>query len=142
MELTHGYGYTCDNRSLQFPRDQVLYVTFVLDRSTHHSKGLFSLHPTPFHYTDPQLKLYQNSQEIDQYTGDRSHAHLTEYVQDKSRVFARSLAQNVLVESGREKATSGVNAEGISVNAGEEELDRMIKDGPVFVKFYAPWCGQ
>jgi hypothetical protein len=96
----------------------------------------------PFHHTDPQLKLYQNSQEIDQYAGDRSHAHLTEYVQDKSRVFARSLAQNVLVESGREKAASGVNAEGISVNAGEEELDRMIKDGPVFVKFYAPWCGQ
>jgi hypothetical protein len=98
--------------------------------------------PTPFHYTDPQLKLYQNSQEIDQYTGDRSHSHLTEYVQDKSRVFARSLAQNVLVESGREKAASGVNAEGISVNAGEEQLDGMIKDGPVFVKFYAPWCGQ
>ncbi|KAG7562713.1 hypothetical protein FFLO_01873 [Filobasidium floriforme] len=90
----------------------------------------------------PQLKLYQNSQEIDQYTGDRSHGHLTEYVQDKSRIFARSLAQNVLVESGREKVTSGVNAEGISVNAGEEELDRMIKDGPVFVKFYAPWCGH
>jgi thiol:disulfide interchange protein len=53
------------------------------------------------------------------------------------------LAQNVLVnESGREKAAATTNAEGVSVSVGEVELERMIQDGPVFVKFYAPWCGQ
>jgi thiol-disulfide isomerase/thioredoxin len=99
------------------------------------------------------LKLYQNGEEIDQYTGDRSHDHLTEYIKDKSSVFARSFAQGVL--KGSTGATSdasvsavgggankGTNVFGDSVEVKEEKLEQLIKEGPVFVKFYAPWCGQ
>lgn len=107
----------------------------IIQRDAHRNPNL------PF--KDPSLKLYQNSKEVDSYTGDRSHGHLTDYIQDKSRNFARSLSQSVLVnEAGQAKAASVVNGEGISVSVQEEELERMIKDGPVFVKYYAPWCGQ
>jgi hypothetical protein len=104
--------------------------------------------------TDPQLKLYQNGVEIDQYTGDRSYDHLSTYIQDKSTVFARSFAQGILdVEDEEDKdedrglegkgGTVGVpNKSGISLVADEEQLDKLITQGPVFVKFYAPWCGQ
>ena len=109
-------------------------------------------HATSLDPTDPQLKLYQNGEEIDQYSGDRSHDHLAEYIKDKSSVFARSFAQGVMKSSTEKSsgdsasvvaiAKKGTNVFGESVEVKEDKLEQLITDGHVFVKFYAPWCGQ
>jgi hypothetical protein len=65
---------------------------------------------------DPQLKLYQNGKEIDQYSGDRSHDHLAEYIKDKSSVFARSFAQGVMKGS-----TEKGSGESVSVAGGTKK---------------------
>jgi hypothetical protein len=84
---------------------------------------------------------------------------LTRYIDEESTVFARGLSQskeNIVHSKGhvmdgttatasahsQVSAPSGPNVSGQSANLDQNSFERLLEEGPAFIKFYAPWCGQ
>lgn len=92
----------------------------------------------------PMIKLYEDGVEKETYAGDRSFENLNDYIEKQSLEY--------VLEHGKRLATGGKGVDGESVRGvnedgevkelGVESLAQLIKDGPAYVKFMAPWCGQ
>lgn len=67
----------------------------------------------------------------------RYYDQLTNYIAEESDKYARSLK----VDTGSDgSASSGPNAAGLVQEVDDEGLDKLREEGPVIVKFFAPWC--
>lgn len=82
------------------------------------------------------LVLHQDGKRVGVYDGDRSYEDLTRYINDHVRDY---------VENSRRDSHSIAEAPNQS---GEVQIldsstfSGLISEGPVFVKFFAPWCGH
>ncbi|KAJ9096608.1 hypothetical protein QFC19_007141 [Naganishia cerealis] len=93
----------------------------------------------------PQIKLYQDGKELEQYSGDRTYETLAEYIENQSKQYVRSLGTNAarseFTEQGIKSASdTSTNSEGIAKEVDHATFERLKSLGPVFVKFYAPCC--
>ncbi|KAJ9102535.1 hypothetical protein QFC21_002936 [Naganishia friedmannii] len=94
---------------------------------------------------DPQLKLYGDGKEFEEYSGDRSYETLAQYIDNQSKQYIRSLDTNAARSEGAEQAVmsasdASVNAKGTAEEVDETTLEHYKSLGPLFVKFYAPCC--
>jgi thiol-disulfide isomerase/thioredoxin len=78
------------------------------------------------------------------YTGDRSLADLSRWIDEQSTLYARG--QLVTGDRHEEEIVlSGFgrpNPDGKVLEVDEAGLDVVVGNGPVLVEFFAPWCGQ
>lgn len=85
----------------------------------------------------PTLLWIESGKKVDKFQGSRSLEELVSYV-------------TKMMGALKEKTTDGVTAENKSdivpatpvVSLTSENFESVIKDGVVFVKFFAPWCGH
>lgn len=88
----------------------------------------------------PMIKLYEDGKEKEIYAGDRSFENLDEYIEKQSLAYVFEHGRRKV--NGGEETRSGVNQDGEVKDLGVESLAQLIKEGPAYVKFMAPWCGQ
>lgn len=97
--------------------------------------------------------LYKDGKLVEQYNNDRSYDSLTGYIEDQSIAYARG--EPLPAETGEGDSEGGVdehkevvrfvgrpNPDGKVIAAEEGRLEEIIKAGPAFVEFFAPWCSQ
>jgi thioredoxin-like negative regulator of GroEL len=92
--------------------------------------------------TDSADYRYKDGQPT-QYSGERSYEKLEEFIDTHSSEYAQAQlpmapSEPDVVSAPRTKP----NPEGRVMEVDELELDKFIRQGPVLVDFYAPWCGQ
>ncbi|KAI5451445.1 hypothetical protein NCC49_001751 [Naganishia albida] len=92
----------------------------------------------------PQIQLYEDGKESEKFTGDRSYETLAKFIDSQSKRYIRSLGAPRDDPSGQSvmSSTAGVNLDGIAEEVDQTRLQQLKEGGPVFVKFYAPWCGH
>jgi thioredoxin-like negative regulator of GroEL len=91
---------------------------------------------------DPQIILYKDGQPT-QYSGDRSYEKLGEFIDTHSSEYAQ--AQLPMAPSEPDVVSTPrtiPNQEGRVMEVDEKGLDAIMRQGPVLVDFYAPWCSQ
>ncbi|KAF8311586.1 thioredoxin-domain-containing protein [Clavulina sp. PMI_390] len=100
------------------------------------------------HY--PYITLYSAGKQIDIYQGDRSFAHLSQYIDEsiKQHLPSPDTLPEATPEVETEPSQSRLGARSYNL-AGEllvlnsvEQFDAAVAEGPLFVKMYAPWCGH
>ncbi|KAG8883171.1 hypothetical protein FRB97_007106 [Tulasnella sp. 331] len=77
------------------------------------------------HY--PDMKLYRNGKELETFEGERSMELLVTYIDSK---IAEHTPSKVM------------NPEGKLLSLSQKTFSNVLEEGPVFVKFFAPWCGH
>jgi thiol-disulfide isomerase/thioredoxin len=92
---------------------------------------------------DPQLELYVDGKRIKEYNDDRNYDFLSKWINDEAVAYART----IVLGSGEDTTTESEpyrhpNPEGKVVEVDAKELQKFKDEGPVFIKFYAPWCTQ
>lgn len=100
---------------------------------------LYSLSFGTMAHRVPRYKDGQPSQ----YSGDRSYDNLAEFIESSASEYAS--AQLPMAPSDSDSVTAlraKPNPDGRVMEVDEAGLDSMIRQGPVLVDFYAPWCGQ
>ena len=96
----------------------------------------------PRRSASPHISI-SNGQPLPAYSGDRSYSDLSNWIDEQSTLYARGQ----LLESNEEKEVvmSGFgrpNPEGKVLEVDEGGLDVLVRNGPVMVEYYAPWCAQ
>lgn len=78
------------------------------------------------------------------YTGDRSHASLSKYIDEQAMLYARGqlLAKDSTEESVVSSGFGLPNPDGKVLEVDEKELEVLKNNGDVLVEYFAPWCGQ
>lgn len=69
----------------------------------------------------------------------RYYESLTTYINDEADKYAKTLK----LETGDDGDASHVpNADGMVKEVDDDALEQLREEGPVLVKFFAPWCPQ
>lgn len=95
----------------------------------------------------PMIKLYADGKEVEIYSGDRTYQHLNQYIQEHSLNYTRehgkkvAMASQVDITSPRHDGDAP-NPSGEVLELDSESLRTLLKSGPAYVEFYAPWCGH
>lgn len=91
---------------------------------------------------DPQIKVWQDSELVSTYEGDRSHDDLSKFMDELSTNYARSLV--LTAESVEETRSGGTpNPDGTVLELDPDSFHQIKDSGATaFIEFFAPWCGQ
>lgn len=100
--------------------------------------------------TSAQLTLlrFLEGAELETFKGDRTLKDLTEYIDAKASEHAQNATQTTSEDEDlQDWVTSppnakAVNPEGKQLTLTQKTFPSAMKQGPMFVKFYAPWCGH
>jgi thioredoxin domain-containing protein 5 len=91
---------------------------------------------------------YEDGVEKEVYKGDRSYVHISSYIEEHSKKVEKVEHPEDTVVDEKEQAPiapvirSNVNANGQVMVLNKETFGSAVSDGPLFVKYYAPWCGH
>ncbi|KAK8861263.1 protein disulfide-isomerase domain [Kwoniella newhampshirensis] len=89
----------------------------------------------------PQLILYIDGVPQPHYSGDRSHADLSAYIDEHSSTYSQEAMKDA--EENAEGAGSRfANPVGKIAEVDELGLEALRSSGPVLTEFFAPWCGH
>ncbi len=95
---------------------------------------------------DPSIILYADGKEIGEYKEDRAYPILDAWIEEKALAYVRGELGKTVDEGEQEEQRptqlSRPNPEGKVVEVDEAGLEALKANGPVFVDFFAPWCGQ
>jgi hypothetical protein len=95
---------------------------------------------------DPSIILYADGKEIGEYKEDRAYPILDAWIEEKALAYVRGELGKATDEGEPEEQRptqlSRPNPEGKVVEVDEAGLEALKANGPVFVDFFAPWCGQ
>lgn len=90
----------------------------------------------------PQIKLYLDGIEKEVYNGDRAIAVLRKYIDTQIQSYAENVAASSQSSTQQEVISARANPEGKLEVLTQDNFKSMLDEGPMFVKFYAPWCGH
>lgn len=80
---------------------------------------------------------------MDEFKEDRLYDFLSKWIDDQAVAYARTIVLGTEDEDTTNNAPyRRPNPDGKVVEVNEEQLKAYKEEGPVFVDFYAPWCGQ
>lgn len=68
----------------------------------------------------------------------RYYDTLTKYITDEADKYAKSSR----LDTGDDGGASTPNADGQVKEVDDDGLEKLREEGPVLVKFFAPWCPQ
>ncbi|KAF7331691.1 Protein disulfide isomerase [Mycena kentingensis (nom. inval.)] len=83
----------------------------------------------------PQINLYRDGEFVEKYKGSRDYEVLIEYLGKQS-----PLAKAPVEPPAPKGSTLNPKGEVLALNP--DTLPAIVKQGPAFIKFYAPWCGH
>lgn len=97
--------------------------------------------------------LYKDGALVEQYNNDRSYESLSGYIEDNAIAYARGdtvpapvegegEGDDLIQETPRSETTARANPDGKIIEADEAKLAEVLRAGPAFVEFFAPWCSQ
>ena len=82
----------------------------------------------------PQINLYYDGQFIESYKGRRDFQDLREYVaKHAKRTISHTAASSIAADS------PALSSPGTVVSLDRDGFEAALRQGPLFVKFYAPW---
>ncbi|KDQ65138.1 hypothetical protein JAAARDRAFT_43901 [Jaapia argillacea MUCL 33604] len=90
----------------------------------------------------PQMNLYRNGEYVETYKKPRSFEQLTAYLAKHAEP---STPPPVIQENPREEEPvppAIVNPSGTVLVLDETSFPQVVAQGPIFIKFFAPWCGH
>ncbi|CAE6365890.1 unnamed protein product [Rhizoctonia solani] len=85
----------------------------------------------------PQVILFKEGEKIEEYSGDRTPDDLSSWIDKRVADYAQS---STSASSSTSSTTLNPNGEVLILTP--ETFDKGLSEGPIFVKFYAPWCGH
>ncbi|KAI5119626.1 hypothetical protein M0805_007890 [Coniferiporia weirii] len=89
----------------------------------------------------PQMSMYKDGVFDVQFKGSRDWDTLTSFLDEHSSR-GPVIPETETQETEAQVPTILPNENGMVRAVDEQGLDTLLKEGPVFVKFYAPWCGH
>jgi thioredoxin domain-containing protein 5 len=96
----------------------------------------------------PQLNLYRNGEFVEKYRKPRDFSLLLEYIALHAEKTAEPAEPNPVettpANNSPELTTprKDYNPDGTVVSLDPKTFDAALVDGPIFIKFFAPWCGH
>lgn len=87
----------------------------------------------------PQMMMYKNGEMVSQFKGPREWSSLISFINEHAPSTTQSTKQATPEKEKSDHIATGPNAEGMVKILDESTFNSMLGDGPVFVKFYAPW---
>lgn len=93
---------------------------------------------------DPQLNLYADGKFVGEFNKVRDYNLLVEYIRDNVEQYTEGKLGKEEGEAVEDtpKSFYRPNAKGQVVEVDATSLARFKSEGPVFVDFFAPWCGH
>ncbi|KAG8935469.1 hypothetical protein FRC02_008020 [Tulasnella sp. 418] len=92
----------------------------------------------------PQMRLYAEGEQTEVYSGDRKYDPIKKYLDDKilnyTQIVATKEPETVAESISRTGPTP--NPDGKLLSLDEQTFAKYSAMGPLFIKFYAPWCGH
>ncbi|CAE6396609.1 unnamed protein product [Rhizoctonia solani] len=86
----------------------------------------------------PQVMLFKEGKKIEEYSGDRTYDDLSSWVDKRVADYAQSSTSTL----SSTPSTTNLNPNGDVLVLTPETFGKSLSDGPIFIKFYAPWCGH
>ncbi|KAG2130452.1 thioredoxin-like protein [Suillus bovinus] len=104
----------------------------------------------------PQMNLYRNGRFVETFTKDRDFDILVDFLLARAEPTANSLPSSAVVEQEEMTAVIAPVEENLMVHESQvesnplgevisltsETFDNIVDQAPIFVKFFAPWCGH
>lgn len=97
----------------------------------------------------PQMNLYRNGDFVETFRGSREHFILTQYLAkhaerdeplpDPAKGTDKQAEKTSSEEIHRPSPESNPNPNGMVIALDSSTFNAALNEGPVFVKFYAPW---
>lgn len=86
----------------------------------------------------PQVMLFQDGKKITEYSGDRTPDALSSFVDKQVAEYAQASTST----PGSSPSSPHLNPSGSVLPLSSGTFEGALSEGPIFVKFYAPWCGH
>lgn len=86
------------------------------------------------------MNLYKSGEFLTKFKGARTWDELTSFVDGYSVHSNEPEPAVVATPNKNDELAKVYNSNGMVQAVDKKGLEALVEDGPVFVKFYAPWC--